>query len=1247
MDYPLENLGPEKFQEFCQSLLTREFDGVQCFPVGQPDGGRDAIRFYGPGTKFVVFQVKFVRNPQKITEPHKWLEGIIKDELPKLKKLIPRGAMEYVLISNVPGTAHLDNGSIDKVQGILDSISIPSHCWWRDDICRRLDNAWDLKWIFPEIMTGSDLLHALLEAGLNERKEIRTNAIRAFMQDQFDKDMHVKFKQIELQDELLDLFIDVPMRLSAKSYESSFMLGQKTLFLQTEDFRVFGNNRRHGLMYADQQDQEVDRGAATFLLSRLIHEKNPKIILEGAPGQGKSTIMQYICQIYRIKLLSKKQLLHKISDSCNVDHVALPIKIDLRDFAKWLTGKNPFSPIIEVEGKSWPKTLESFIAFLISYHSGGTEFKVEDLHAIAKGTSLLIVLDGLDEVADHELRKNVVEEIRKGVNRLGVISLNLQTILTSRPAVFDSTHGLPSDEYICFQLDSLTRETINEYADKWLSAKNVDINERPIFKRTLEKKMGQPHLRDLARNTMQLAILLSLIHTRGVSLPDKRTSLYDSYMDLFFNRESEKSPIVRDHRDLLRSLHMYLAWILHSRAETKEQNDGSISEAELHDLVKIYLEKEGHDVELAEKLFKGMVERVVAIVSRVQGRYEFEVQPLREYFTARYLYETAPYSPAGNVRKGTLPERFKALAQNPYWLNVTRFYAGCYNRGELASLIEVLREIICTDEFGLIRHPKLLAVMLLSDWVFTQHPRSVSEVVSIVSSGSGLKSTSINLERYVGRNHEPMVLPDQCGRHELLEKCYEILFATPPSDYAKAVISIIKANSNAKDINKKWLTKMQETAWNNNSYVKYGLHLGCIETIDISNLNNVLEKIDDKQKIELLFKANRFDYLENNEDCYSESINTCLNRSMDIGFSTDCMSSLDFFHVLTMPCLYASGFRGSYQTWGLNPEFIDKLEEINFPKYAMAQKCKDFLYLAKKVTLDISGQSHKSLLPWNNLIEKMREAFGENLACCQLANISSSIKSKKIKCGDHSNLLDNESSLCYRVRYARLHSGAIKWWREQLDAAKDKDEELFVLLILLTWGTSRTLTKLAGIIDAFVKKMSFDDLEKLKRLLVEATRETGRRYLGEQEFKKIVGELSIKTAILYSCRLRDQSQKVIFDKFFKNYKGSNIHILNWCQDVVWHLIRVREIKVKSVLNLMSINYLKGASTERRGFYSYARGLSKKDLDMETSREIVRNSSKYPAWLVFAAESICENMILRKFKPLHDIAIEQEWFSDED
>jgi hypothetical protein len=352
----------------------------------------------------------------------------------------------------------------------------------------------------------------------------------------------------------------------------------------------------------------------------------------------------------------------------------LPFKIDLRDFATWLSRRNPFSSEDSESLPSyWHKSLESFLAAQIRYHSGGIDFDVEDFIAVAKLSAIVLVFDGLDEVADITRRREVVDEIIRGVSRLEENAASLQVIVTSRPAAFANSPGLPEDAFPYFHLGSvrscfkipentsqqhrflhrhtgksrcpvigrftgfrlapewpflkqlLTRPLIDEYADKWLRARRLHGREAADVKKILREKLDQPHLRDLARNTMQLTILLSLIHTRGSSLPDKRTALYDSYVELFFNRESEKSIIVRDHRDLLINIHRYLAWILHAESEQGD-NTGSIAEERLHTLLAEYLTGEGYDSSLARTLFTGMVERVVALVSRVEGTYEFEVR---------------------------------------------------------------------------------------------------------------------------------------------------------------------------------------------------------------------------------------------------------------------------------------------------------------------------------------------------------------------------------------------------------------------------------------------------------------------------------------------------------------------------------------------------------------------------------------------------------------------------------------------
>ena len=163
MDYLYENLNDERFQEFCNVLISKEFSNLQAFPVGQPDGGRDALAYFMDSQKkeFIVFQVKFVKNTKSLSNPHQWLIEVLRGEIEKIERLIPKGAKEYYLLTNVDGTAPLDSGSKDKANKILEErIPIPAQCWWRDDISRRFEKDPIFKWSFPEILNGQDILNS-------------------------------------------------------------------------------------------------------------------------------------------------------------------------------------------------------------------------------------------------------------------------------------------------------------------------------------------------------------------------------------------------------------------------------------------------------------------------------------------------------------------------------------------------------------------------------------------------------------------------------------------------------------------------------------------------------------------------------------------------------------------------------------------------------------------------------------------------------------------------------------------------------------------------------------------------------------------------------------------------------------------------------------------------------------------------------------------------------------------------------
>lgn len=1270
MDYCYENLGPERFQFLSQSLIAKEFPNVQCFPVAQRDGGRDAVSFVlnRNATEFIVFQVKFVRKPLAEVNPHNWLIEILKEEAPKTKLLIKKGAKAFYLITNVPGTAHLDAGAIDRMNKFLnEEIGIPSMCWWRDDLNRRLDNAQELKWVYPELMTGADMLHAIIENGLLEHKERRTTSIKAFLRDQYDIDREVRFKQVELQNRLLDLFVDVPIlieqnQLQRKQYyllnhvahDISHQTDEIDLddpFVDTMDTNTYSLKNSLGF------HQETIIGSATLLLNPITQKQSPKIVLEGAPGQGKSTIVQYLCQIHRMRILNKASDLGDIPDNHASSPIRLPFKVDLRDLATWLGKRDPFSSKdVDAPPLHWHKSLEAFLAAQVRHHSGGTGFDVNDLLSVMKLSSVLIVFDGLDEVADIARRQEVVDEIVKGVNRLEETVLSLQVIVTSRPAAFANSPGLPSNSFPYYQLASLTPNLIEQYANKWIRARRLAGREGNEVKGILKTKLDQPHLRDLARNPMQLAILLSLIHTRGSSLPDKRTALYDSYVELFFSRESEKSSVVREHRDLLIDIHGYLAWTLHSEAE-QGGNSGSISSERLQRLLYEYLNTEGHDVELSKVLFAGMVERVVALVSRVQGTFEFEVQPLREYFAARYLYVTAPYSPVGNERRGTKPDRFDAIARDFYWLNVTRFYAGCFDKGELPSLVDRLQELITEDGFKNTSHPRILAATLLSDWVFSQHPKSVREVIMLILDGLGLRFLLNSSNRRFGQG-SPLILPPKCGNEELISHCFSILQTKPPWDFVYDIIGLIKANSSPEKAMNFWMQNALTDTEDRLRWLNIGLHLELLPQITLGQIQNLMEDAPVAvQRLSVLLRSRRFDYCSSSEEIFNATLAGILDGHIVGSRQRRPDSVLDLICHVMDPVRYSFAFGMRHpislqEDWSRSySEVFEKLatDQIRgVPIYSKSRQCLELAEVAITQANRATEEWASDLTPWDNLVEKSRSLWGDAWATYQLANVAAGIKSSKATCVDTPDLFDKSKSLCRRARYARLRSGLGHWWRKQSETITNSSERMFLSLLLLSWASPITLQSNTGLLDELLEALSEKEwhllISSIKKCMPTTNHGNTNSGLIKFNFNQLPAKLTSRTAVALALRGKQEQTGTFYQKYLSKYDGSEHTILEFCQKEALDLNNIMSPTWNPNLDIISRSYLKGIIFAPYAFQQMVRHPHMDKFPIEVAEQIVSHANKYPGHLVAFAESICRQVVASKIIPVGEIAERDQWFS---
>lgn len=1282
MDYPFENLNPEKFQEFAQALLGREVTDLQCFPVAQSDGGRDIVTYERklPSQNFAIYQVKYVRKPLAEKDTHKWLLKIIEGEAPKVKKLIEKGAKRFFLITNVPGTAHPDVGSIDQMNQLLESeLGIPSRCWWRDDLNRKLDDAWNLKWSYPELMTGPDLIRSLIESGLSEDKERRASAIKTFVLEQFNVDQVVKFKQVDLQNRLLDLFIDVPA-LPPQNTET----GKKVFkYRQVYDYISYTLANRGGTTfdeYSSAYFNERNRvvGSATLLLHPLIQKETPWIVLEGAPGQGKSTITQYLCQVHRMRLLGSEEVkkhlpeAYKESEGLGVipehhlnSHICLPFRIDLRDLASWLSGYNPFSSEDKLSEGSSHKSLEEFLALLVNHYSGGLNFSAADLIAIVKRSPIVLVFDGLDEVADIEKRHEVVNTIHTGSRRLKAHALSLQVIVTSRPAAFANSPGLPEIDFPRYYLDSLNKQLIDEYANKWMNAKKLDQRDRSEVKKILRDKLDQPHLKDLAKNPMQLTILLSLIYNRGSSLPDKRTALYDSYVDLFFNREAEKTPVVKKYRDLLLGIHQYIAWVLHAEAEQLGKN-GSITQDELHNKIQTYLEEQGYEINLARELVAGALERIVALVSRVEGTYEFEVQPLREYFAARYLYETARHSSPGMESSGTKPDRFDAIARNFYWLNVTRFYAGCYDVGELPSLIDRLEDLIGSEGYCHISHPRILAAILLSDWVFSQHPKSVKKVMNLILDGIGLRYVLPSTSRRVGQS-EPMVLPPECGRDELIKHCFSLLGNQPPLDFALDVISLISANrSSSEEVFDLWFGGVvAQHGEARTKVLEYGLYLGLLaqpSILSLTQLENICSDLpQDSYRLKLLYRARRFDYFEVEEERFKAALELILssnsnliyrrNRRLKKSFLLEILSyAIDAMH-------YAYAFRNPrpvplsnvrqgqfYLEAEYFDESMDEPENSRYPKFEDARKCLEVINISKQHKQLDAGLWATNLTPWNNLVETIRQCWGDKWICFHLANVASGIKSSTETYTDYPDLLDHSKDLCKRVRYARLRAGQYVWWVKQLENSKGEIDKAISLLVLITWASPKTLEKIIPKLDELVQSLSdsmwvnvYSSVEEAIGLAVFSHQITSL------EPSQVNGSLNPKTAALVGLRAKPKTRRLLYSKYLKEYNGSDALVLKICHDMSLEFLADDYSVWDEVRDVIQRSYDKGVVFEPYTFHRLSREITSLTIPEDIAMEISSQPNNYPGFLVAIAEMKMKEKVASTIIPVGETAIKDRWF----
>jgi len=714
--YLYERLGDHDFQQLVNALLAAQFPNFTPMALRQADGGIDGLRKLGPST-VLIYQVKWsVSGSEK--NPVSWLDAVVKKELDNLRRLSAEGVRRYALVTNVPSTAKPGSGTFVQLNKKLDEYAKElgfdeMTCIWREALNSWLDNSEDsIKWAYADMLAGWDLIRFLVAEQVGAAKnQADRKLIRQVAASQWDDDQRVKFSQAEVdRKRMVDLFVDVTAELVHSP--------------QRARVRSLSSNELGGAAH------------------HLLQTPAPFTLVRGAPGQGKSTLSQYICQVHRSAFVPESERPKTLPA---LEKPRFPIRLDLSDYALWLSGNDVWDhsddrkPKREKARKGEKATVECFIADLMTHESGGITATADTVQGIFERVPSLVVLDGLDEVGSANIRRRVVNEINAFASRGKAYTEPLKVVVTTRPSAGELPEPAP-DKFEIITLNQLTGEQRADYLRKWCAVRGIRSKDGRALRRSFQEKSREPYIRELAGNPMQLTILLDLLHQQGAATPTQRTDLYDTYVDLLLAREANKHPkAVKDHKEELLEIIPFLGWYLHAHTEESQIN-GRMTINDLKAAMRHFQRTYGNQESIVDELFEGVSDRLWALTSQVDGTYEFEVLSLREYFAARFLYHNAgednPHFDSTTV--------LRELLRRPYWLNTARFYGGNAKGSDVYVLAAGIEQELSHTSASA---SYLAAWALLTDGVFQRRPHEARKVLTALCSNTGISVLLSALDR--------------------------------------------------------------------------------------------------------------------------------------------------------------------------------------------------------------------------------------------------------------------------------------------------------------------------------------------------------------------------------------------------------------------------------------------------------------------------------------------------------------------
>lgn len=437
------------------------------------------------------------------------------------------------------------------------------------------------------------------------------------------------------------------------------------------------------------------------------------IVILGPPGSGKTTLLRSMV----LQLLNKRT-----HSETGLPGSTIPVFLHLRDLVDPISS-NP----------------DSNLADIINHHLEQIRIKLEKgsdtpqnrppddwIDRQIKNNRGLIVLDGLDEVADSLIRRQIVAWVQGLTEK----HPDNRFVITSRPGGYIAN---PLKDVTSLEVQGFNQEQQRQFVHNWYLQQEISStgqddagvrgDARIGADDLLERINRSNDLSSLAINPLTLTMIAN-VHRFRNQLPGKRVELYAEICDVFLGQWRLKKGFSDGLLSSAQKIHVLQPLAFHMMVNNTR-------EVELKDVREIIGDTLREvDQDLAPANFIQIIQEGSGLLIEKEWHlYSFSHKTFQEYLSARYIGDNLDYVSV-----------LVNHVSDPWWHETIRLYAA---QNDATEIIKACIRAIDMDDIDGSTAPLELGIVCLEERLSID-PQVESEFRQMVEAGVEGKHHSLN-----------------------------------------------------------------------------------------------------------------------------------------------------------------------------------------------------------------------------------------------------------------------------------------------------------------------------------------------------------------------------------------------------------------------------------------------------------------------------------------------------------------------